>query len=224
MTGPLRTEDVIHMPDWRHIVRHAVSSVVLVSIGPMGLFAAVHAVAGLRAAVLAVAGWYYAGLLVRLVRRQPVLAVAVLGAALLTVRSAVTLATSSATLYFLQPVVSTVVTATVFAVTALAGRPILDRLTHDFCPLPPELSARLRQRRFFSSMSIVWTLTYMVNAVGTVWLLTSASINGFVMIKSVMSPALTSLAVVTSYLLFRRLARREGFQLRWGHRTPVLPA
>jgi uncharacterized membrane protein len=213
----VKTNDVIHMPHWQVIARQALSNVIIVSLVPMGLFAAVHALAGLRPAVVAVAAWYYAGILFRLMRRQPVLGVVALGAGLLTIRTAVTFVTSSATIYFLQPVASTVATATVFAATALAGRPIIDRLAHDFCPLPPELSDRLRQRRFFNAVSVVWAVTYIVNAAGTIWLLTSASINGFVMIKSVMGPALTALAVVTSYLLFRRLARREGFEVRWGH-------
>lgn len=220
----MNAPDVIHMPHWRPMVRHAVSTVLMVSLVPMGLFAAVHAVAGLRPAVLVVAGWFYAGLLVRLVRRQPVLGAAVLAAALLTVRAAVTFMTQSATIYFLQPVIGTVVTATVFAATALAGRPIIDRLAHDFCPLPPELSDRLRQRRFFTSVSVVWTGTYLVNAAGTIWLLTSASVNGFMVIKSVMGPALTAFAVVASYLLFRRLARREGFEVRWGHPQVAIAA
>jgi uncharacterized membrane protein len=212
----VKTTDVFHMPHWRLLVRQALTTLLMVSLIPMALFAAVHAVAGLRAAVVTVAGWYYAGLLVRFVRRQPVVGVAALAALLLTVRTAVTFVTSSATIYFLQPVIGTVVTATAFTTTALAGKPIIDRLAHDFCPLPPELSDRLRQRRFFSSVSMVWATTYFVNAATTIWLLTSASVNGFMMIKSVMSPALTTVAVVASYLLFRRLARREGFEVRWG--------
>jgi hypothetical protein len=46
---------VIHMPHWRLMARQAVSTVLLVSLVPMGLFAAVHALAGLRPAVVAVA-------------------------------------------------------------------------------------------------------------------------------------------------------------------------
>ena len=220
----MSTPDVIHMPHWRPIVRHAATTVLIVSLLPMGIFATVHAVAGLRPAVLAVAAWYYTGLLVRLVRHKPVLAAAALAAALLTVRAAVTFVTMSATVYFLQPVAGTIITATVFTVTALAGRPIIDRLAHDFCPLPPELSERLRRRRFFTSVSVVWAAIYFVNAAGTIWLLTSVSVNGFMMVKSIMSPTLTTLAVVASYLMFRRLARRDGFEVRWGQPQAAVTA
>jgi hypothetical protein len=148
-----------------------------------------------------------------------------LGAGLMTVRAAVTFWTGSAFLYFLQPVAGTVATATAIAVTALAGRPMLERLMHDFVPMPGALSERLHANRFFGYTSVIWTLVYLVNAAGTVWLLTNASLGGFLVLKTVLSPVLTGSAVVASYLLFRWLMRREGVQIRW-QRTDVgaLPA
>ena len=59
--------------------------------------------------------------------------------------------------------------ATAIATSALAGRPMLDRLAHEFCPFPAELSARLREQQFFSRLSAVWAITYLINAVGTIW-------------------------------------------------------
>jgi hypothetical protein len=43
--------------------------------------------------------------------------------------------------------------ATAVAASALAGRTILDRLAHEFCPFPAQLSAHLREQRFFSRLS-----------------------------------------------------------------------
>jgi hypothetical protein len=37
-------------------------------------------------------------------------------------------------------------------------------------PVPAELSAHLREQRFFR-LSTVWAVTYLINAVGTIWLL-----------------------------------------------------
>jgi uncharacterized membrane protein len=210
-------QHVIDMPQRRAIATQAGRTVLTASVLPMGVFYLSLMIAGLHTAVLATVGWYYGGLLLRLARRQPLLGAALLGAALLTVRALVTFLTGSTLIYFLQPVAGTVATATAFAATAIAGRPILDRLAHEFCPLPTELSRRLRQRRFFTRLSVVWSLTYFINAAGTVWLLTSSSIGGFIVLKSVLSPALSGTAAAVSYLLFRRALRREGVRVRWGH-------
>jgi hypothetical protein len=127
-------------------------------------------------------------------------------------------------LFFLQSVAGTVATATSFAVTALAGRPLLERLTHDFVPVPPALSERLRATRFFGYASLLWTLTYVVNAVGTVWLLTSSSLGAFLLLKTLLSPLLTGVTIAITYLLFRRLLHREGVHLRWLPRAVPVPA
>jgi uncharacterized membrane protein len=189
----------------------------VVSIAPMGIFYAANSLFGLRTAALTTLGWYYGGLLLKAVRRKPVLAAGLLAAGLLSVRAVVMFLSGSALIYFLQPVAGTVAAATVFAATALAGRPVLDRLAHEFCPFPEEMSVRLRKARFFSRLSVVWSLTYFVNAVGTVWLLTTASLNGFILMKSVLSPVVTVTAVLASYLVFRMTMRGQNVRIRWGH-------
>ena len=211
---------VIEMPGWRPIARQVLTRVFLVSLLPMGVFYLVLSLYGLRAAAVATAGLYYVGLLSRVVRRQPVLAAALLTAGLLSLRTIVVFCTGSAFLYFLQPVIGTVFVATVFAASALAGRPVLDRLAHDFCPFSAELSNQLRQARFFTVLSLVWAITYGINAVGTIWLLTNASLNGFLVIKAVLGPVITLAAAVTSYLTFRWTVRRQNVRLTWAHHQP----
>lgn len=213
--APTAPPTVIDMPGWRPIAIQALRTTALVSLLPMAVFYATMSQFGLRTAVLTTVGWYYAGLLAKVMRRKPVLAAAMLGAGLLSVRAVVTFFTGSAFLYFVQPVAGTVATATAFAATALAGRPILDRLAHEFCPFPAELSERLRADNFFGRISLVWSFTYFVNAVGTVWLLTSASLTGFIVLKSVLGPVITLAAVLTSYVVFRRTTRRQGITVRW---------
>jgi hypothetical protein len=191
------------------------------SVIPMGVFYLTYALSGIRTAVAVTLFWYYVGLLWRVIRRKPILGAALLGAGLLTLRAVVMFWTGSAFLYFLQPVAGTVATATAIAVTALVGRPLLERLAHDFCPLPPALTDRLRANRFFRYASALWALTYLINAFGTVWLLSSSSLGGFLLMKTMFSPMLTALAVALSYALFRLLMRRECVQIRWGHPTAV---
>src|SRR3954451_22294643 len=133
------------MPGWRPITRRASTTVLMVSLLPMAVFYTSLSIFGLRTAVLTTLGWYYAGVLLKIVRRQPVLAAAMIGAGLLSIRALITYLTDSTFMYFLQPVAGTVATATFFAATAIAGRPVLDRLAHEFCPIPDDMSARLRK-------------------------------------------------------------------------------
>ena len=214
------TQRVIDMPGWRPILRQVFVRALFVSLLPMAVFYLTLSLFGLRSAALATAALYYAGLLSRVVRRKPVLAAALFTAGLLGLRTVVIFWTGSTFLYFIQPVIGTVAVATVFAATALAGRPVLDRLAHDFCPFSAEVSTQLRQGRFFSRLSAIWATAYAINAIGTVWLLTTASLNGFLVFKAVLGPVATTAAAVTSYLLFRATMRRHNVRLRWAHHQP----
>ena len=212
---------VIDMAAPATIVRHAARTVLCASVLPMAAFYLAFALAGLRAAVGVTLFWYLADVALRIARGHRVVGAVLLGAGLMTLRSVVTLWTGSAFVFFLQPVAGTVATATAFALTALAGRPLLERLAHDFVPVPDELTRRLRSRRFFDRTSLLWAAAYGVNAAGTVWLLSSASLGSFLVLKTVLSPVLTGIAIAGSYLVLRRTLRSEGVRLRWGTAVPA---
>src|SRR4051794_17365482 len=184
MTAHPAARTYIDMPGWRPILRRIMVNLALVTFIPMAVFYVFLAPFGLRAGVIAVVTWYYGLVLLNVVRRKPVLAAGLLGAGVISIRAVVTFITGSAFLFFLQPVAGTVFTATLIAATALAGRPILDRIAHDFCAFPPEMSARLRDNKFFFRISVLWSVVYFLNAAGTVWLLTNASLNHFMVLKS----------------------------------------
>jgi intracellular septation protein A len=213
---------VIVLPGAREIIRKAGSTILVASLLPAAVFYVTFSLTSLRVAVAVTLAWYYAGLLWTHARGKPLLAAAMLGAGLLTLRAVLAFWTNSSFLYFLQPVAGTVATATAFAVTALAGRPVLDRLVHEFCPLPAALSTRLRANHYFRWVSVVWTLAYLVNAVGTVWLLSTASLGGFLMLRAVLSPLLVTVAVIASYVLFRVMMRHENVHLTRRAPAPVL--
>jgi uncharacterized membrane protein len=205
------------MPGWRPILRQVLTRTVLVSLLPMAVFYLTLSSFGVRAAALVTAGLYYAALLSRIIRRQPVLAAALFAAGLLALRTVIVFMTGSAFLYFLQPVAGTVAVATAFAATMLAGRPLLERFAHEFCPIAPELAEQLRSAQFFDWLSLVWTVTYGINAVGTVWLLTTSSLHGFIMMKAFLGPLLTCIAALTTYLTFRSAIRRRNIRIEWAH-------
>ncbi len=203
------------------IVRHAARTVLLSSVLPMAAFYLALDGFGLTAAIFVALAWYYGAVGARLLRRRPIVGAMLLGAGLMTVRAAVAMWTGSAFVFFLQPVAGTIATATSFALTALAGRPLVERLAHDFVPVPPELSHRLRANQFFNYTSLMWALVYGINAAGTVWLLVSSSLESFMLMKTLLSPLLTGVAVAATYLVLRRALRREGVRLRWGSAAAV---
>jgi hypothetical protein len=213
---PVQPAHTIELAPPRELVLHAARTVLLATVIPMALFYLALSLSGLNVAVATAAGWYYAALIIRVARKRPVMGVAFLGAGLMTVRAFVTFWTGSAFLFFLQPVAGTIATATALAITALAGRPLLERLMHDFVPLPGPLRQRLRAHRFFDYTALVWSAIYFLNAAGTVWLLTNASLGGFLVLKTLMSPVLTGIAIGATYALFRLLLRRDNIQIRWG--------
>jgi hypothetical protein len=215
--GTQRAEHVLHMPGWRPIARRVATTLATVSLLPMAVFYISLMLFGLRVAALAAVGLCYAGLLLTRARGRPILAAALITAGLLSVRAVVMFLTGSALIYFLQPVAGTLAVATAIGVTALVGRPVLDRLAHEFCPFSPELSSWLREARFFTRLSLVWSATYLINAIGTVWLLTNSSLGGFILIKSVLGPAITAAAVLSSYAIFRLTVRGHNVRIHWAH-------
>jgi hypothetical protein len=214
-----RPAQVIDLPGLRPIVKKVFTTLALVSALPMTVFYIALSLYGLRVAALATVGLYYSVLVIKVLRHKPILAAALLTAGLLSIRTVVMFLTGSAFIYFLQPVAGTVALATVIAASALAGRPILDRLAHEFCPFPPELSAQLRKHRFFARLSAVWAATYLINAIGTIWLLRTMSVGGFVVVKSILGPALTITAVGTSLLYFHLAMRNQHVHIRWRQQT-----
>jgi uncharacterized membrane protein len=219
--GRHRGAEVIDMAAPTAVFRHAGGTVLFSSVLPMTAFYLALDAFGLNAAICAALAWYYGGVAVRVMRRRPVVGAMLLGAGLMTIRAVVAIWTGSAFVFFLQPVAGTVATATSFALTALAGRPLAERLAHDFVPVPPELSSRLHASHFFNYTSLMWGVVYGINAAGTVWLLVYSSLNSFVLMKTLLSPLLTGAAIAATYLVLRRTLRREGVRLRWGSAAAV---
>jgi uncharacterized membrane protein len=104
-----------------------------------------------------------------------------LGAAILTARTAVTFVTGSTFLYFAQPTLGTALVALVFLATAVTRRPLVEKLAKDFCPLDPAVLARPAVRRFFLQISVLWGGVLLANASLVLWPLLTTSLKAFVL-------------------------------------------
>ena len=205
----------IHLPSPVGFARHALPSLVESTIGPAVLFYLVLTLVGFRGALIAALGWSYLAAGRRMVRRQRMPGMLVLGVVLLTLRTAVSFATGSAFLYFVQPSIGTFAVAVLFVVTAALRRPLIERLAHDFCPLDAELMARPHVRSFFLRISVLWALVLLTNVGIGLFLLLETSLRAFVVERTALSVGLIAAGAVVSAVWFVRTMARVGVSVRW---------
>ena len=103
-----------------------------------------------------------------------------------------------------------------FLASALAGRPLAERLARDFCPFDPEAASHPLLRLFFLRLSWLWAFTSLVNAAVTLWLLLTQSATTFVLVKAALGPLFTTATLAIAVTWFRVRMRREGLHLRFG--------
>lgn len=194
------------------VLVHLLESVLV----PLGLFYGFVTAFGLRVAMLAALGWALAAMVTHVVRggRPPLL---LLAATFMSVAQvAVTYAANSATAYFLQPTVATVFFGGALLVTFSWDRPLIARLAHDFCPLPPEVLVSAPIRRLFQRLSMLWGAVLLANAGTTLGLLLTTSTTWSVPIAAAASVPAFIAGLCLSLAWFRRSLHEGGFLLRWG--------
>jgi intracellular septation protein A len=135
---------------------------------------------------------------------------------LATIKAVITFAADSATAFFLQPTLATYAFAAALLVSVPLGRPLIQRLAHDFCPLPPDVVANAHVRRLFQRLSLLWASVLLVNASVTLALLLTMSVTYSVPLAGAASLPAFVAGLVASLLWFRRSLRDGGFALTWG--------
>lgn len=211
---------VLHLPSPLASLRHSLPALIEGVLGPFAVFYLVLVVAGFRGALVAGLAWCYLAVGRHLLRRRRPPATVLLGAAILTARTAIAFATGSTFIYFAQPTFGTALVALLFLATALVRRPIIERLARDFCPIDPSVLSRPAVRRFFLQISVLWGGVLLANAGFVFWLLLTSSLRAFVVERTATTWVMTGLAILLSAAWFVRAMRREGFHVRWGGATP----
>jgi hypothetical protein len=148
-------------------------------------------------------GWSGFAILRRIAKSRRVPAMAILGTAMLIVRSALALATGSAFLYFLQPTIGTAVVGLAFLCSVPAGRPLSRRFAADFVTLPSDLFLASYVHRFFVRNSMMWAVVGLLNAAIAYCLLITLATTIFAVTQTILSVFVTVLAVGISMLWFR---------------------
>jgi hypothetical protein len=206
---------VLELPHPRAIARHAIPHIIEGTLLPLAVFYLTMWAAGFWGAVLAATVWSYGTVLRRVLRRERVPGILVIGAVLVTARTFLALQTGSAFLYFLQPTLGTVLVAGLFLASIPIGKPLAERLAADFCPLPASLLARPFMRTFFVRISLLWAAVFLTNAAISIYLLFNQSIAAYMVTKQAASSGVWVAAIVASTWYFVRLMRHHGIKARF---------
>ena len=215
-TGAAAQRHVIDLPSIPALLGRAARVFAESTVVPLGLFWLLLRYTSVTWAVVAALAWSYTGVMRRVVSGERVPGMLLLGAMLVTARAVVTLLTHSTFVYFLQPTLGTFLVAGLFLLSVPLGRPLTEKLAHDFCPLPDRLLQNVRFQRFLLRISLLWGLVFITNGTATLWLLLTRSVGDFLVVKSIASAGLTGSAILASILWFRWSLRHEGVELRWG--------
>ena len=204
------TVEVAARPRLRTILRHLGLSLLWANVVPAALFYACFAAGNVWTALVAALAWCYGAMAWRLSTRRRTSGLLWLTAIGLTVKTALSMATGSTFLYFIQPAMNDSAVALLFLASLATARPVVARLASDFYPMTEDVAVRPRIQQLFWRLTLLWALVCLVKAAATVWLLESVSLSTFVAIKSVLTPGIATLGVIATIAIALRVARHEG--------------
>jgi intracellular septation protein A len=177
---------------------------------PAVLFYVALVTIGITAAVVVALMWTYGAIAWRWATKRPMSGLLILTVSVMTIRTAVTLATGDTFVYFLQPIVSDGLVAAIFLVSLATARPVVARLAADFYPIDVDVARRPRIRRLFWHLTLMWAVVGLAKGGVGLWLLQSQSLVDFVLIKNIAVISLTGAAVVVTVWASLTVARKEG--------------
>jgi hypothetical protein len=185
--------------------------------------------AGLPVAALAFAAWLYgrdasllAGLaatwlvaLIRKIATGSVPSLLTITAVVLTVQTAMVLATGQLWIYLLQFPAANLIMSFLFAWTARGSEPLVARLAAEVVALrqPPRHHPGLH--RFFRGATWLWSGIFLMMTVGLAGLMMTEPLKTFMIGSTVVTAGLTGTGIAVSALWFWWMLRRSGLRVRF---------
>jgi hypothetical protein len=197
-------------PRLRSVLRHLALSLLWANVVPGVLFYLCMAVGNVWTALVAALVWCYGAMAWRVSTRRRTSGLLWLTAIGLTVKTALTVATGSTFLYFVQPAVNDASVGVLFLISLATARPVVARLAGDFYPMTEDVARRPRIQQLFWRLTLIWAFICLIKAAATVWLLNSMPLMTFVEVKTVLTPAIASLGALATIVIAFRVARHEG--------------
>jgi uncharacterized membrane protein len=192
------------------VTRRLVPYLIESTLVPTVLFYAFLITLDLRWGIVAALGWCYAAIARRLIGRRPIPGLLVLGCLGITVRTVIYLLSGNAFVYFVQPILRTVVTAATFGISVAVGRPLIARFAADFCPLTDDVQARPAIVQLFRRLTYLWAGVNAAAAAVSLTLLLTLPTAVFVGTATVTAWAITCTGVILTVSDSVRTARSEG--------------
>jgi uncharacterized membrane protein len=192
------------------VTRRLVPYLIEATLVPTLLFYAFLITLDLKWAIIAAFGWCYAAVGRRLVGRRPIPGLLVLGCLGITVRTVIYLLSGNAFVYFVQPILRTLVTAATFGISIWIGRPLIARFANDFCPISEDVRARPAIVQLFRRLTYLWAGANAAAAAVSLTLLLTVPTAVFVGVATVTAWAITCTGVILTVSDAVRTARAEG--------------
>lgn len=203
---------VFELPRIRALLVHALPRFFEGVIAPVLVFYAALTLLGLNGALVAAVAWVYGGIAYRYLRGHPVSGMLMLAAVGVTVRAALSAATGSAVVYFLQPTLGTLIVSMSFLASVPLGRPLAMKLAKDMAPIPEAFLKHGRVHRFFLRISLLWAMVLFTNVLVSVWMLFNQSIGTYLWLRTSIVAALGAVGVGISVWGFKRLLRHINWK------------
>ncbi|HEU5334256.1 MAG TPA: hypothetical protein VFU73_15855 [Actinocrinis sp.] len=135
----------------------------------------------------------------------------------LTLQTALVLATGSVLLFLLQFPVANLALCILFARTAPTRRPLVARLAAEVVALRRPSAAHPGLDRFFRGVTWLWAGIFAASTVGLAALLAFVPTTVFLLLTTVVTVAGVAAGTVASVVWFIRMLRRSGLRVRFGH-------
>jgi len=220
MTATISPSDEASQPSWqmdpsrvsviKAVTRRMVPYLIEATLIPMVLFYVLLITLELKWAVIAGLGYTCTAVARRIVTRRRVPGLLVLATLGVSVRTLIFLFNENHFIYFFQPILRTVATAALFAISVLAGRPLIARFAADFVPLTADVESRPAVARLFRRLTFLWAGVNATAAAISMTLLLTVPLAVYVGTATVAAWILTCSGVVLTVSDALRTARREG--------------
>jgi hypothetical protein len=181
-------------------------------IGALVVFAWLY---GRDAGLLAGLGATWLTALIRKIACGSVPSLLTLSAVVLTIQTAMVLATGQLWIYLLQFPIANFIMSLLFARTARGPAPLVGKLAAEMFALRQPASNHLGLHRFFQGATWLWAGVFFLTTVGLGVLMVTEPLRAFVMLSTAITAGLTVLGIGVSTLWFRAALRRCGLRLRF---------
>jgi hypothetical protein len=197
-------------PTLRAVMARTSASLLIAVIAPAALVSSTLLLFNIQVAVIAALAWMAGAMCWRRATQRPMSGLLVVALGMMTIKTSFTLATGNTFVYFVQPVFTDALVATVFLGSLGTATPVVARIAPDFYPIDAVLGARPKVRRLFRRLTALWGLVLVAKGSLTLWLLKSQSMVDFVVIKSSAIVTLTVAAVAVTIAMSAHVGRQEG--------------